>query len=59
MSMLVAPDQWRFVSPQILVPCLIAELSLAIWLLVQGVDVGSEGGREVRSATIRRPAHAQ
>ncbi|MNJ03672.1 hypothetical protein D3C73_1640930 [compost metagenome] len=59
MLMLLAPDQWRLVSPQILVPCLIAELSLAIWLLVRGVNVGSEGGREEHSAAVRHAAYAK
>lgn len=59
MLMLLAPDQWRLVSPQILVPCLLAELSLAIWLLVRGVNVGSEGGREEHSAAVRHAAYAK
>lgn len=54
MLMLLAPEQWRLVSPQILAPCLIAELSLAIWLLVRGASVVSEG----ESATIRHAAPA-
>lgn len=36
LTMLVAPGLWSSISPGILLPCLIAETSLAIWLLVRG-----------------------
>lgn len=36
LAMLIAPGVWSVISPAILLPCLIAEASLAIWLLVKG-----------------------
>ena len=36
LAMLVAPGLWSAISPGILLPCLLAEASLAIWLLVKG-----------------------
>lgn len=59
MLMLLAPDQWRLVSPQILVPCLLAELSLALWLLARGVNLETDGGRAAPSAVVRPAAPAK
>lgn len=36
LTMVIAPGIWSMISPGILVPCLIAEASLAVWLLVKG-----------------------
>lgn len=36
LAMLVAPDIWAAISPGVLAPCLLAETSLAMWLLVKG-----------------------
>ncbi len=36
LAMIVAPALWSSISPAILVPCLIGEAALAIWLLVKG-----------------------
>jgi hypothetical protein len=44
LAMLVAPGIWAVISPGILVPCLVAEASLAMWLLVKGTagrDMGA------------------
>jgi len=37
LAMVVAPGIWSMISPGVLAPCLIAEASLAAWLLVKGV----------------------
>lgn len=42
MAMLVAPSVWSVISPAILLPCLIAEAALALWLVVKGVAPVSE-----------------
>jgi len=40
-ALLLAPDIAARLFPAILVPCFIAELSFALWLLVKGVDVAA------------------
>jgi hypothetical protein len=35
-AMVVTPGIWSMISPGILIPCLVAEASLAVWLLVKG-----------------------
>lgn len=48
LAMLVAPNLWSAISPGILLPCLIAESSLAIWLLVKGAEAGRDTTTDVR-----------
>jgi hypothetical protein len=43
LTLIVAPALANLLFPWILVPCLLAELSLALWLLVMGVDVKAVG----------------
>ena len=38
-ALLLAPEFEARLFPAILMPCLVAELSLALWLLVNGVNV--------------------
>jgi hypothetical protein len=38
-ALLLAPDFEAHLFPAILMPCLVAELSLALWLLIKGVNV--------------------
>jgi hypothetical protein len=38
LALLVWPALWEAISPAILMPILLAELSLALWLLVKGVE---------------------
>lgn len=48
LAMLVAPGLWAMISPGVLLPCLVAEASLAVWLLVKGA-VGPDIGADTRS----------
>lgn len=41
-SMIVSPSFWKLINPTILLPILLAELSLALWLLVKGIMVKAE-----------------
>ncbi|MNQ61051.1 hypothetical protein D3C85_753570 [compost metagenome] len=43
LAMVVAPGLWSMISPGVLVPCLVAEASLAVWLLVKGADAPTMG----------------
>lgn len=43
LAMVVAPDLWSMISPGVLVPCLVAEASLAVWLLVKGAVAPAMG----------------
>jgi hypothetical protein len=52
-ALLLAPDFEGRIFPFILMPCLIAELSLALWLLVKGVNM-QEWTRRTGSASIER-----
>lgn len=36
LAMIVAPAFWASISPAVLVPCLVGEAALAIWLLAKG-----------------------
>ena len=36
LAMIVAPAFWSIISPAVLVPCLVGEAALAIWLLAKG-----------------------
>jgi hypothetical protein len=38
-AMLLAPKLANMLFPTIMMPCLVAELSLCLWLMVKGVDV--------------------
>jgi hypothetical protein len=38
-ALLLAPDFEAWLFPAILMPCLVAELSLALWLLIKGVNM--------------------
>lgn len=38
LAMIVAPDFWSSISPAILVPCLVGEAALALWLLIKGAS---------------------
>lgn len=40
-ALLLAPDLARVLFPAILVPCFLAELAFALWLLFKGVDVAA------------------
>lgn len=47
LAMLVAPGLWAAISPGVLAPCLVAETSLAMWLLVKGAagpDISADAG---------------
>lgn len=50
-ALLLAPDIASLLFPAILVPCFIAELSFALWMLVKGVDVG-EWTRRASAARV-------
>lgn len=39
MALLLAPPFADMISPAILLPCLIGELTLCLWLIVKGVDI--------------------
>ena len=39
MALIVAPGFFELINPAILLPILLAELSLALWLLVKGITV--------------------
>jgi hypothetical protein len=41
-AMIVSPDFWKLINPTVLLPILLAELSLALWLLVKGVVVDAK-----------------
>ncbi|MBW2281124.1 MAG: DUF4386 domain-containing protein [Deltaproteobacteria bacterium] len=38
-ALIVSPGFWKLINPTILLPILLAELSLALWLLVKGITV--------------------
>ncbi len=38
-ALIVSPGFWKLVNPMILLPILLAELSLALWLLLKGITV--------------------
>ena len=38
-ALIVSPGFWKLVNPTILLPILLAELSLALWLLLKGITV--------------------
>jgi hypothetical protein len=38
-AMIVSPGFWELVNPAILLPILLAELSLALWLLIKGIAI--------------------
>ncbi len=38
-ALIVSPSFWKLVNPTILLPILLAELSLALWLLLKGITV--------------------
>ena len=38
-AMLLAPSVANALFPFVLMPCLVAELALALWMVVKGVDV--------------------
>jgi hypothetical protein len=48
---ILAPGQTAVLQQVLLLPCLVAELSLALWLLVRGVD--ESGASEQRAAADR------
>jgi hypothetical protein len=50
-ALLLAPDLEGQLFPFILMPCLVAELSLALWLLVKGVNL-QEWTRRTGSASV-------
>lgn len=50
-ALLLAPDFEQQLFPYILMPCFVAELSLALWLLVKGVDM-QEWTRRTGSASV-------
>jgi len=54
-ALLLAPDFEGQLFPFILMPCLIAELSLALWLLVKGVNM-QEWTRRTGSASVEKSA---
>jgi hypothetical protein len=39
LALVVSPGFWKLVNPTILLPILLAELSLALWLLLKGITV--------------------
>ncbi len=39
LALIVSPGFWKLVNPTILLPILLAELSLALWLLLKGITV--------------------
>lgn len=41
-SLIVAPGFWELINPAVLFPILVAELSLALWLLIKGVAVNAD-----------------
>ena len=42
-ALVVAPGLFAWMNPAILLPIFLAELSLALWLLVKGIAVEAEG----------------
>ena len=38
-ALIVSPGFWKLINPTILFPILLAELSLALWLLLKGIAV--------------------
>ena len=44
-ALFLSPALASLLFPYILMPCLLAELSLALWLLVKGIDVNRPAGR--------------
>ena len=49
-ALLLAPDLEKILFPFIMLPCLVAELSFSLWLLVKGVNV--QKWQQVRKRTI-------
>jgi hypothetical protein len=41
-ALILSPGFWKLVNPTILLPIVLAELSLALWLLVKGITVEAE-----------------
>ena len=39
LALIVAPGFFKLINPAILLPILLAELSLALWLLLKGIAV--------------------
>jgi hypothetical protein len=39
LALIVSPHFWELINPAILAPILLAELSLALWLLLKGITV--------------------
>lgn len=54
-ALLLAPDVADRLFPAILVPCFVAELSFALWLLVKGVDAAAWTRRARATAAEARP----
>ncbi len=42
LALIVSPGFWKLINPMILFPILLAELSLALWLLLKGIAVEAE-----------------
>jgi hypothetical protein len=57
-ALLLAPKSAAMMFPWILLPCLVAELSLALWLLVKGVDQAKWDERVRAGATSLGDPHA-
>ncbi len=41
-ALIVSPGFWKLVNPTILLPILLAELSLAFWLLLKGIAIEAQ-----------------